>query len=57
MGDGVVLVECASLAPCIVWVLGLLGGGVYACVFGLLVGAVCRVEGVSAVNNETLVGP
>ena len=57
VGDGVVLVEGASLAPCVVWVLGLLRGGVYACVFGLLVGAVCRVEGVSAVNNETLVGP
>ena len=37
--------EGAGLAPCIVSVLGLLGGGVYACVFGLLVGAVCRVEG------------
>ena len=35
----------AGLAPCIVSVLGLLGGAVYACVFGLLVGAVCRVEG------------
>ena len=44
-GDGVILVEGASLAPCVVPVLGLLGGGVYACVFGLLVGAVCRVEG------------
>ena len=43
-GDGVVAVEGAGLAPCIVLVLGLLGGGVYACVFGLLVGAVCRVE-------------
>ena len=37
--------EGAGLAPCIVSVLGVLGGGVYACVFGLLVGAVCRVEG------------
>ena len=42
-GDGVVVVEGTGLAPCIVSVLGLLGGGVYACVFGLLVGAVCRV--------------
>ena len=45
-GDGVVIVEDASLAPCVVSVLGLLGGGVYACVFRLLVGAVCRAEGV-----------
>ena len=37
--------EGAGLAPCIVSVLGLLSGGVYACVFGLLVGAVCCVEG------------
>ena len=44
-GDGVVVPEGAGLAPCIVSVLGLLGGGVYACVFKLLVGAVCRVEG------------
>ena len=44
-GDGVVVVEGAGLAPCIVSVLGLLGGGVHACMFGLLVGAVCRVEG------------
>ena len=45
-GDGVVVVEAAGLAPCVVSVLGLLGSSVYACVFGLLVGAVCRVEGV-----------
>ena len=44
-GDGVVVMESAGLAPCVVSVLGLLGGGVYACVFGLLAGAVCRVEG------------
>ena len=44
-GDGVVVVDGAGLAPCIVSVLGLLGGGVYACVSGLLVGAVCPVEG------------
>ena len=44
-GDGVVVVEGAGLAPCILWVLGLLGGGVQACVFGFLVGAVCCVEG------------
>ena len=44
-GDGVVVVEGAGLAPCIVSVLGLLGGGVYACVFGLFVWAVCCVEG------------
>ena len=31
--------------PCIVPVLGLLGGGVHTCVFWLLVGAVCCVEG------------
>ena len=31
--------------PCIVPVLGLLGGGVHACLFGLLVWAVCCVEG------------
>ena len=44
-GDGVVVVEGAGLAHCVVSVLGLLGWGVYACVFGLLVWAVCRVEG------------
>ena len=37
--------EGAGLAPRIVSVLGLLGGGVHTCVFGLLVGAVCCVEG------------
>ena len=37
--------EGAGLASCVVSVLGLLGGSVYACVFELLVGAVCRVEG------------
>ena len=42
-GDGVVVVEGVGLAPCILLVLGLLG--VHACVFGLLVGAVCCVEG------------
>ena len=40
-----VIVEGASLAPRIVSVLGLLGGGVHTCVFGLLVGAVRCVEG------------
>ena len=44
-GDGVVVVEGAGLAPCIVSVLGPLGGGVHTCVFGLLVGAVCCVKG------------
>ena len=44
-GDGVVVVEGAGLAPRIVSVLGLLGGGVHTCVFGLLVRAVCCVEG------------
>ena len=44
-GDGVVVVEGAGLAPRILSVLGLLGGGVHTCVFGLLVGAVCCVEG------------
>ena len=44
-GDGVVVVEGAGLTPRIVSVLGLLGGGVHTCVFGLLVGAVCCVEG------------
>ena len=37
--------EGAGFALCIVSVLGLLGGAVHACVFGLLVGAVCCVEG------------
>ena len=44
-GDGVVIVEGSGLAPRIVLVLGLLGGTVHTCVFGLLVGAVCCVEG------------
>ena len=44
-GDGVVVVEGAGLAPRIVSVLGLLRGGVYTCVFRLLVWAVCCVEG------------
>ena len=44
-GDGVVVLEGAGPVPCMVSVLGLLGGGVYASVFGLLVGAVCCVEG------------
>ena len=35
-------------APRIVSVLGLLGGGVHTCVFGLFVGAVCCVEGAGA---------
>ena len=43
--DGVVLVEDAGFASCVVSVLGLLGRSVCACVFGLLVGAVCRMEG------------
>ena len=43
-GNGVVVVEGGGLAPCIVSVLGLLGGAVYACVFGFLAGAVCCVE-------------
>ena len=42
---GMVVVEGAGLVLCIVPVLGLLGGGVYACVFELLVRAVCCVEG------------
>ena len=37
--------EGAGLASCVVSVLSLLGGSVCACVFGLRVGAVCRVEG------------
>ena len=44
-GDGVVVVEGAGFASCVVLVLGLLGGSVYARVFGLLVGTVCCVEG------------
>ena len=40
-----VVVEGAGLATCFVSVLGFLGGGVHTCVFGLLVGAVCCVEG------------
>ena len=44
-GNGVVVVDGAGLAPCILSVLGLLGGDVHACVFGVLVGAVCCVEG------------
>ena len=44
-GVGVVVFEGAGLAPCIMSVLGLLGGGVHTCVFGLTVGAVCCVEG------------
>ena len=40
-----VVLEGAGLAPCIVSVLGVLGRGVHTCVFGLLVGAVCCVEG------------
>ena len=44
-GDDVVIVEGAGLAPRIVSVLGLLGGGVHTCVFGLLVAAVRCVEG------------
>ena len=44
-GDDLVVVEGAGLAPCILPVLVLLGGGVHACVFGLLVGVVCCVEG------------
>ena len=40
-----VVVEGAGLVPCIMPVLGLLGGAVHACVFGRLVGAVCCVEG------------
>ena len=44
-GDGVVVMEVAGLAPCIVPVLGLLGGGVHGCVFGPLVWTVSCVEG------------
>ena len=44
-GDGVVVVEGAGLVPRIESVLGLLGGDVHTFVFGLLVGAVCCVEG------------
>ena len=40
-----VVVEGAGPASCVVSGLGLLGGGVYACVFELLVRAVRRVEG------------
>ena len=40
-----IVVEGAGLAPRIVSVLGLLGAGVHTCVFGLLVGAFCCVEG------------
>ena len=40
-----VVVEGAGLVPRIVSVLGLLGGGVHTCVFGILVWAVCCVEG------------
>ena len=40
-----VVVEGAGPAPRIVLVLGLLSGGVHTCVFGLLVGEVCCVEG------------
>ena len=39
------VVEAAGLAPRIVSVLGHLGGGVHTCVIGLLVAAVCCVEG------------
>ena len=38
--------EGAGLAPRMLSVLGLLGRGLHTCVFGLLVGAVCCVEGV-----------
>ena len=43
--DCVVVVKGVGLAFCVVLVLGFLGGGVYACVFGLAVRAVCHVEG------------
>ena len=43
--DSVVVVEGTGPASRVGSVLGFLGGGVYACVFVLLVGAVCRVEG------------
>ena len=44
-GEGVVVVEGAGLASCVVRVPTLFGGSLCACVFGLLVGAVCHVEG------------
>ena len=44
--DSGVFVEVACPASCIVSVFGFLGGGVYARVFGLLVGAVSHVKGV-----------
>ena len=37
--------KSAGPASCIVSLLGFLGRGVYACAFGLPVGAVCRVKG------------
>ena len=43
--DGLVVVEGAGPASCATSVLSFLGGGVYARVFGLLFGPVCRVEG------------
>ena len=43
--DGVVVVEGAGPAVCVVSLLSFLGGGVYTHVFGLLFGPVCRVEG------------
>ena len=42
--DTVVFMEVVGPASCVVWVLGLLGGDVYACVLGLFVGAVCCVQ-------------
>ena len=40
-----IFLEGAGLAPCVMSVLGLLGGGVRTCVSGFLVGVVRRVEG------------
>ena len=44
-GYGVVVLGGVGLAPCVVLVLGLFAGSVYACVHGLLVGGVWRSEG------------
>ena len=43
--DGVVVSEGEGPASCVLSVLGFLGVGMYTRVFGLLVGAVCLVEG------------
>ena len=43
--NGVFVVEGTGPASRVLSVLGPLGGGVYACVFGLLARALCQVEG------------